>query len=169
MKKHLAVVMLLVILSGCASSAPAQTTPAASTTATTSNTPQHIQEQAENARAMRAESIYNQTERLINQALTGGSLTGEVSHDGDQFTLLLWTENGAAISQVVNNDDEMRDAWTALRDSAIQIGDAAAEYAENEDFPIYLRIYFVNENNHDDVIFTIENGVVTQDASGVPF
>lgn len=166
MKKHLAAVMLLVILSGCASSAPAQT--AASTIATTSNTPQHIQEQAENARAMRAEPIYNQTERLINQALTG-SLTGEVSHDGDQFTLLLWTENGAAISRVVNNDDEMRDAWIALRDSAIQIGDAAAEYAENEDFPIYLRIYFVNENNHDDVIFTIEDGVVTQDASGVPF
>ena len=165
--KKLCPMVLILLLTACASSATQQT-PAAAPATTASSSYQQLQEQAQQATAMRAESVHKQAENLLKRGLDGIDGTeNEVSRDGDLIDAYIWMPNGAAICEIANSTDDMRSAWIDLRNGLIQISDGAQDYAETSDFPVYINLYFVDENNHDNHLMTITDGICVRDASGI--
>ena len=166
---HSFAIIFLLILTGCGSSA--QQTPAATSTTpsgTASSAYQQQLDQAQQLTAMRAESVHKQAETLLKRGLDSIDGTeNEVSRDGDLIDAYIWMENGAAICGIANSTDDMRSAWIDLRHALIQISDGAQDYAETSDFPVYINLYFVDENDHDNHLMTITDGICVQDASGI--
>lgn len=166
---HSFAIIFLLILTGCGSSA--QQTPAAAPTTssgTASSAYQQQLDQVQRLTAMRAESVHKQAETLLKRGLDSIDGTeNEVSRDGDLIDAYIWMENGASICGIANSTDDMRSAWIDLRNALIQISDGAQDYAETSDFPVYINLYFVDENNHDNRLMTITDGICTQDASGI--
>lgn len=165
---HAFAIVLLVTLTGCAAGQPAAPVTPIQNSTTASPSYEQLQEQAQQATAMRAESVHQHAETLLKRGLDHIDGTdNEVSRDGDLIDAYVWMPNGAAICEIANDTDDMRGAWIDLRSALIQIVDGAMDYAETSDFPVYVNLYFVDENDHGNHLMTITDGICVQDTSGI--
>ena len=171
MKNKLSLILTLFLLAGCsgtqnAPAASASTSPAVSA----SEAQEKLNEQAVQMEALRSDSVYNMSAQLLQRGITRTSgIDGTVERDGSAITATVWMENGRRICNVANATDDMREAWTDLRGAFIEMIDGAAQYADENDFPVTIDFLFVDDADHDDILIEIVDGVIVSDSSGIAF
>lgn len=90
-----------------------------------------------------------------------------MTRDGDIFDIMAWTEHGAAFCKNASGDSELTADWIGFRESIEHLTESAISLCKDGGANLYINFYFVDENNHDNHLLTITDGICVQDASGI--